>query len=231
MEPEVREVATAFAAERYPAADLVVVAGSAARRRRPRSDVDLLVVGPRTMFDGDADEAAFTERWRGTLLEVFASTEESFRRHQAAGVERLRPVSGSMLLEGVAVLDRGRSDALVEWTRSLLAPGPRIDPVELDARRYGVTNALDDLLDAEGVAERAVLAAALFVRVAEFALLADGRWLASGRRLLARLHDLDPRLADGLGTALATQDVARLERLTLQVLQPYGGRLLEGYVR
>ncbi|MFD1721522.1 hypothetical protein [Amnibacterium endophyticum] len=230
METTVADAALAFAAERYAAADLVAVGGSAARERRPRSDIDLLVVGPAAMFPGDAEEAAYTERWRGELFEVFASTDGGFRRHQLAGAERLRPVSGFLLVEGEVVVDR-TDGSLLAWTRGLLAAGPRVERAELDARRYAVTNTLDDLLDAADAVEEAVLAGLLFQRLAELVLLANGQWLASGRWLLRRLERLDAPFAAALGSALAARDRAALERLTLQSLAPLGGRLLEGYSR
>lgn len=160
----------------------------------------------------------------------FASTSAAFRRHQLAGVARLRPVSGFLLIEGEAVVDRG-DDGLRAWTRDLLDAGPDVPASELDARRYSVTNTLDDLLDAVDDAEAAVLAGLLLTRLAELVLLANRRWLASGRWLLRRLADVDPVLAEGLGSALVRQDRAALERLALSALEPLGGRLLEGYAR
>lgn len=231
MDERVREAALAYAAEHYPLADLIAVGGSAARRRRPRSDIDLLVVGPATMFAHGADEAAHTDLWRGELFEVLASTVDAFRRHQAAGVARFRPVSGFLLVDGVVVLDRGIGADLLAETRALLDAGPTVPEGALAQRRYGVTNALDDLLDATDPAESAVLAGFLFERLAELLLLANGRWIASGRHLLGRLRQLDPDLAARLGTALAARDVAALERLTLEALEPLGGRLLAGHVR
>lgn len=226
-----REAALAYAAERYPLAELVVVAGSAAGVRRPRSDIDLLVIGPAAMFPGEVIEAAHTDVRDGELFEVFASTPEAFRAHQVAGVQRFRPVSGQLLADGVAVLDLGVHDDLVAWNRALLDEGPHPSAAELAQRRYAVTNTLDDLLDAEDPAEVAVLAAFLFERLAELLLLANGRWIGSGRWLLRRLREWEPSFATALGTALAARDVPSLERLTLDALAPLGGRLLEGYVR
>ena len=231
MDAEVGALAAAYMADHYPLADLVVVGGSAAHTRRPRSDIDLLVIGPAEMFTGGADEAAHTDRWRGELFEVFAATPAAFRRHQAAGVARYRPVSGFLLTDGVVVSDRGVSDTLIANTRTLLAAGPAPTRAELDQRRYAVTNTLDDLMDAADSAEVAVLAGLLFQRLAEFLLLAGGRWIASGRWLLIRLRELDAAFADSLGAALVAHDRSALEALTLQALEPYGGRLMDGHIR
>jgi predicted nucleotidyltransferase len=212
VDDAVREVAVAYAAERFPLAELVVVAGSSADVRRPRSDIDLLVIGPAAMFPGSAIEDARTERFRGELFEVFASTPEAFREHQVAGVRRFRPVSGQLLADGVVVLDRHRHDDLVAWNRALLDAGPAPSAVELAERRYSVTNTLDDLLDADDPIEAAVLAWTLFERLAELLLLANGRWLGSGRWLLRRLRQWDRSFADELGRALAERDVEARER-------------------
>lgn len=230
VNPDVGALAVEYAAEHYPLADLIVVGGSAARTRRPGSDIDLLVVGPAAMFAVGADEAAYTHRWSGELFEVFAATPAAFRRHQAAGVARYRPVSGFLLTDGVVVVDRGVSDTLIAETRTMLAAGPAPTPAELAQRRYAVTTTLDDLLDAADSAEVAVLAGLLFQRLAEFLLLASGQWMASGRWLLIRLRELDAEFADALGAALVARDRTALEALTLQALTPYGGRLMDGHV-
>lgn len=231
MEDVVRRAALAYAADKFPLAELVVVAGSSAGVRRPLSDIDLLVLGPSAMFPGDAIEAAWTERSGGDLFEVFASTPEAFRRHQVDGVRRFRPVSGQMLADGLAVLDLHRHDDLVAWNRALLDAGPRPSAADLDQRRYAVTSTLDDLRDTEDPLETAVLAWTLFEQLAEFLLLADGRWLGAGRWLLRRLREWNAVIADELGRAVVAQDVVALHRLTLMALAPHGGRLMEGFRR
>lgn len=231
MDDSVRDAALGYVRERYPPAELVVVAGSSAGARLPRSDIDLLVIGPPAMFPGGGTEAAHTDLVRGELFEVFASTPETFRAHALAGIARFRPVSSQMLVDGVVVLDRGLHDALVAWTRALVADGPHPTDAELAQRRYSVTCTLDDLLDSRDPIERAVLSGTLFERLGELLLLADGRWIGSGRWLLRRLQQWDPAFTAELGAALAGRDVPALERLTLEGLAPHGGRLLEGHVR
>jgi hypothetical protein len=231
MDESVRAAALRYAAQHYPSADLVVVAGSSAQVRRPRSDIDLLVIGPRAMFREGLSEAAHTELFESELFEVFASTPDAFREHAYAGVARFRPVSSQMLLDGVVVLSTGRADDLLDWTRTLLSVGPRPSEADLAQRRYSVTSTLDDLLDAEDPLERVVLASTLFERLAEFLLLADGRWIGSGRWLLRRLMQWNEGYARELGSALVAGDVSALERLTIAGLAPHGGRLMAGHVR
>lgn len=229
MDDSVRCVATFYAQKFYPLAELIVVGGSSAGVRRPRSDIDLLVIGPAEMFREDAREAAHTDRFHGELFEVFACTPDVFHAHALAGVGRFRPVSAQMLVDGATVLDTGQHNELVSVVRSLIAAGPKPSPAELAQRRYSVTTTLDDLLDAVESTERAVLAATLFQRLGEFLLLANGRWIGSGRWLLRRLLQWDETFTQQLGSAFATTDVVTLERLTLEALEPYGGRLMEGH--
>lgn len=227
----VRAAAVRFIDRRYPAAELVVVGGSAAGVRRPRSDIDLLVIGPGSMFAGGHVSAAHTDLADGELIETFAATPEEYRRRVLLAAARYRPVTGHMLIEGEVVRDVGALDGLVAEVRSLLEAGPSPTDAELTQRRYDVSAALDDLLDAVGPAETAVLAAWLFQRLGEFVLLSRGRWIGSGRWLLRRLEQLDAPLALALGAALAERDVAALERLTLGALEPFGGPLQAGHVR
>ena len=231
MDESVRNAALAYTQDHYPLAELVIVAGSAAGVRRPRSDIDLLVIGPPEMFPGESTEAAHTDLVRGELFEVFASTSATFRDHAQAGFVRFRPVSSQMLVDGVTVLDQGRHGELTEWTRSRVAAGPNPSAAELAQRRYSVTSTLDDLLDAEDLLECAVLSGTLFERLGEFLLIANGRWIGSGRWLLRRLMQWDRSFTEDLGAALAAGDVSALERLTLAALEPHGGRLMEGHVR
>lgn len=231
MDEAVRTAALRYAEAHYPGAELVVVAGSAAGERRPRSDIDLLVIGPASMFPGDDVSASHTDLWEGELFEVFAATPGEYRRRVLAAAARFRPVTGHMLVEGVVVLDRGRHDALVAETTALVEAGPLPSTAELDQRRYGVSSTLDDLLDARDPVEIAVLAGFLFQRLGEFTLLARGRWIGSGRWLLRRLEQHDPSFASALGAALAERDVAALHRLTTDALAPFGGRLQEGHRR
>ena len=208
-----------------------MVGGSAAGTRRPRSDIDLLVIGPASMFDGGRVSAAHTDLFDGELMEVFAATPDEYRRRVRAAAERFRPVAGHMLLDGVVIVDAGTAQGLIEEIAALLAVGPQPTAAELTQRRYDVTATLDDLLDAEDPAETAVLAGRLFDRLGELVLLVDHRWIGAGRWLLRRLEEQDPAFAAALGSALAERDVPALERLALQALQPLGGRLQAGHVR
>jgi predicted nucleotidyltransferase len=138
------DAAAAIADERYPNADLVILAGSVSiGRATPTSDLDLVVVSVKD------DEAPFRESFTalGWPAEGFIHTPESVRgfiRMELAERERsmARMVSSGLVIRNSAELaDRLRAEA-----QAVIDAGPpAVDDEELALRRYGVTDGLDDV--------------------------------------------------------------------------------------
>ncbi|WP_345752428.1 nucleotidyltransferase domain-containing protein [Microbacterium rhizophilus] len=225
-------IARRFLQARFAAADTALLAGSTARgERTASSDIDLLVIGPAAMFDAGEDSRAATYAFEGEVFEVFAYTPEAFARWAERDLAAHRPLLLNMLIEGRPVRSGSLLEPLRARWRAVRDAGPRVDPHELDLRRYIVTDVLDDLRDAADPLERHVLAALLFDRLGQLLLLRHGRWIATGKHLPRGLRAWDPdrtaRLADPLlagdHTAFAVAAAAELELL--------GGRLQADFVR
>ena len=231
-DPQVRRLVDDLVATRFADARGVVLAGSTATgASTPTSDVDVLVLGPGTMFDEGRTSLAATVEESGRLVELFAYTPEAYRAWAGREVADHRPVILAMLRDGVVLRSDDDVADLRAWAADVLAAGPTVDPHALDLRRYRVSGTLDDLADAHDPVERAVLLADAFHGLAELLLLAHGRWLGHGKWLVRRLREWDAEAADALGGAVVAGDVAAFITGADALLAPLGGRLQAGMVR
>lgn len=225
-------LAERFVEDRYPGADLAVVAGSTSRgSRTATSDIDLLLIGDRLFVDESRISEASTQRFEGEVFEVFAYSPVGFDEWADRGIAQHRPVTLHMLVEGIVIRDDGRAAALREKWRRVLDRGPSMSAKESAFRRYVITDVLDDLADAEDPLERHVEASVLFERIAELMLLDAGRWIGSGKWLPRRLRDLDRERADRLSEPLVAGDHALFAARVADELDRAGGRVQEGFER
>ncbi|WP_156760933.1 nucleotidyltransferase domain-containing protein [Microbacterium karelineae] len=220
-----------FVAERFPRAQIAIVAGSTARgTRTATSDIDLLLIGA-DMFDAETNSLAATYAHAGEVFEVFAYTPEAFGEWAASGVARFRPTIVDMLVNGSAVHDDGSLAAVRDRWRQVLDAGADPSPAQLAMRRYVVTDVLDDLADATDPLEAHVLMHTLFREVSELALLANRRWIGAGKHLPRRLRDWDPARASALADPYLSGDRAAFLAAAARELEAAGGRLQAGHVR
>jgi hypothetical protein len=232
MENRLFSLATDFSSDRFPDAHHVIVAGSTSTgQRTPSSDIDLLVIGPPSMFDGAATSLAQTTQYGGEIFEVFAYTAEAFDSWASKGIDESRPTIVHMLLDGIAIKHGSELTDLRGSYQERISAGPRISDHELDLRRYRLTDLADDLISLTDALEVAVVKAALFDELASFLLLANNQWLGSGKWLARRLRQWDGRIAHELTDALLSDDSALLLAKTSELLEPHGGRLQAEFVR
>jgi hypothetical protein len=225
-------LARRFVQERFPQADTAVLAGSTARgERTATSDIDLLVIGPDTLFDDARDSLAATYAFEGEVFEVFAYTPESFERWARRGLTSHRPVLLTMLLDGRPVREGSLLGPLRERWRPVRDAGPETDAHDLDVRRYIVTDLMDDLRDAVDPLERQVLAALLFEQLGQLLLLHHGQWLGTGKQLPRRMRAWDAARTERLAQPLLRGDHAAFLAAAEVELGILGGRLQAGFVR
>lgn len=230
MRPDAVEAAKRFVADVFPACQVALLGGSVVRgEATERSDLDIFILD-------DALVSNYRENfvYAGWMIEAFVHTRASYRHFFAENCERARPSLPRICAEGVILRDDGTAALIQREAEELLARGPvPWSPQDIDRARYGITDALDDLIGATDPAEGLFAANLLAERVHEFVLRANGRWVGSGKWVARALRQYDPRLCDRLVNALHAfyreGDKALLARLVDEVLKPYGGTLFEGY--
>ncbi len=236
--PDPVTAATAFVGERFADARAAFLGGGVlGPLRTPTSDLDVVVVlDPATDVPG-RPRAPYRETFEheGWITEAFVHDEASLREWWQRDVARRVPSLVRMVAEGVVVLDRdGTAEGLRREAEALLAGGPpHADPDEVAARRYALTNLLDDMAGCEDEAELVFIAGAVLQGVGELALLVAGEWLGSGKGLPRRLGEHDPdlleRLVNGHRHVVVYGDTAVLHKTAVDVLVRAGGALLVGY--
>jgi hypothetical protein len=223
MEPV--EVARSVVAERFSGALAAFLGGgvlSAHRTATSDLDVVVLLAGPPAPFRESL-------RWRGWPIELFVHDPESIGTFFARDTARRKPNLARMCTSGVVLADAGgMAGQIIAQAEAVLAAGPApLTSAELERRRYGLTDLLDDLAGSEDPGETAVISWQVFTEAAELALLLAGSWLGGGKWLLRELRAADRDLADALVAALP--DRLRLAVLADRVLARAGGRLWDGY--
>jgi hypothetical protein len=140
-----------------------------------------------------------------------------------------------MCAEGIVLRDRdGLADGIRTQALGILERGP--DPLTLDeivARRYAVTDMLDDFLGSDSPVETVFIATEMAAAATDLILSYHQQWIGRGKWVLRALQRFDPKLADQLGHALTSyqrsHDKEHLVRFVDRALDLVGGRLFEGY--
>lgn len=194
------------------------------------SDLDVVVV------QESVEPFRETLRYEGMLTELFVHTEASLAHWYAHDAAEYRCTLAHMIATGVPLMNEREVQqtqvALQEAARQHVADGPRDRSVEeLDAMRYHLSAAIDDLRGCTSPAESAFIATHLIDLAAGLELAATGSWTGAGKWLYRWLAAANPQLAAELASSLARayDDVQPLVTAADRVLERAGGRLQEGY--
>jgi hypothetical protein len=225
------DVALDILKEKFPGALLAFVAGSFNRGEATLfSDIDLVVIF------GKLDNA-----WRESFLfqdwpvEAFVHDPEtlSYFFHEVDAKSGV-PSLAAMVLEGPSVpFAHPMASELRAMAQNVLSSqATKWDTCTLEAKRYGITDLVDDLRDPHTTLEAAATIGLLHEQLGDFYFRARGFWSASKKHIPRRLARIDPSLATRWEEAFL--DAWRAERnklllLTEEILSPYGGFLFSGY--
>ncbi|KXV23059.1 nucleotidyltransferase domain-containing protein [Gluconobacter japonicus] len=218
---------------RYETASFAYVAGSIMRGEGTYlSDVDLVVIY-------DHLEAAYRESFvvRDMPIEAFVHDRETLAWFVKDDVSRGRPSILNMIAEGQIIgREYDRAVALRREISDLLAKGPPpLSSSGLNALRYELTDAVDDLRGNRTLQEVIAIGASLHPRLVELALRGRGRWNGTGKWAPRLLREIDVKLADRFDRAFQTLftkgDVHPVIELVEAELAPHGGTLFDGDCR
>ncbi|WP_137864517.1 MULTISPECIES: nucleotidyltransferase domain-containing protein [unclassified Sphingomonas] len=230
---EVLAAARAIVASRYPDAAFALVAGSLMRGEgTAHSDLDLIVLYDR--IESSRRESFVTG---GVPVEAFVHDDETLAWAIDVAATRGRPSLLAMIAEATAIgRAPHRAGRLREVVAGLLAKGPPpMAPAQLDALRYAITDAVQDLRGARDEAERVGIGVLLYPLLAELALRGRGRWNATGKwvpRALAGIDDGLARRFDHAFRALFASNAAdAVVTLAERELAPHGGMRFDGDVQ
>ncbi|MGW6059573.1 nucleotidyltransferase domain-containing protein [Streptomyces sp. NPDC055189] len=229
---EPTRVARELVEEWYPDAVAAILGGSSVTARRtPHSDLDVVV-----LLAGEREPSRTSLRFGAWPVELFVHTEASWWWFVRKEIPRRRSSMLSMCAEGVVILDRdGTGARLRDEARRLTAAGPPVvTPDELEDRRYGLTDLLDDLAGCAHAGERLFIVTEIARRTCELILLRTGTWLGGGKWLARRVDEVRPGFSAELECMVREAlegRPARLVALVDEVLAPSGGRLWDGYRR
>lgn len=217
--------ARALVTDRFPAARAAFLGGGAlSDRRTPTSDLDIVVV-----LDGPPAPYRESLRWRGWPTELFVHRVSLIGAWFAKDVASRRPTLMRMCTDGEILIDvDGAARTVRDQAQAVLDAGPpAVEQSEIDRRKYGLTDLLDDLAGSADPGETMLIRWNVLVETAELALVLAGAWLGTGKWLLRELRAADPTLT---GQLLAAHDQPTdLANVADLVLTRAGGRLWAGY--
>ena len=227
------ETARALVRERFPGAEQAWLGGSATTEQATRtSDLDVTVL----LADAEVRRESLT--YDGWPVELFVHTAASVEHFVAEDLQRRRPTMARLVARGVPLLGDGGA-ACRRYCQEVLEAGPPpVAAADLELRRYGLSDLLDDLAGAAHDEEATAIAVEVWRQTGELALVADGAWLGTGKWLVRELRALDERRGSHLTTALdlglhraVAGERGSLTAVAEEVLAPLGGRLWAGFRR
>ncbi|KQL50858.1 nucleotidyltransferase [Heyndrickxia shackletonii] len=224
------EAAALFVDQFFSNCDGAVLAGSVVRgEETDTSDLDIVV------FDKNINSSyreSFIEF--GWPIEVFVHNLSSYKHFFDLDYKNAKPSMQRMIAEGLVVKDEGILDAIKEEAKAILEEGPeRWTDETIRSKRYFITDVLDDFIGCQNRAEGLFIANTLANLLHEFVLRTNGRWIGTSKWIIRALKKYDEKFAADFVNAFDAfyqdSDKSRVIDLTDKVLEPYGGRLFEGF--
>jgi hypothetical protein len=187
---------------------------------------------------GDGGETCReTIRFEGRVVELFVHTRAGLAELFAADVAARRAVLQNMYATGLVLVDTngeaGRARALAE--ADLREGPPALEPQRAETKRYGLTDALDDLAETGDRIERLAVAGYVLNTAADLLCDYQHAWTGGGKWLPRRLLEADAErgaaLLEGHLYLCESGDAVLMIDAASQILDLVGGPLREGYRR
>lgn len=224
------QAARDFLDEQFPLATTAFLGGSvAAGTYTANSDLDIVVIV--SNLPGAYRE---TLEHRGWPVELFCHTIESLWDFVSRDMKERRPPLLHMCAEGFLMLDSdGTGERIRAEARALLEAGPPpATLIELEDRRYAVTDMLEDLISARDEDEMLFVAVRLVTGAGELALVLQNRWLGHGKWLMRRLREAHAdEVVDSYRALVRGEGAEWFIQVVEHILKMAGGRLEAGYRR
>ncbi|EGA90974.1 hypothetical protein GPDM_02490 [Planococcus donghaensis MPA1U2] len=224
------KAAELFINKHFPQCQGALLAGSVVRgESTDTSDLDLVVFDQK--LSSSYRESFLAYGWQ---IEVFVHNQSTYKSYFLSDYERARPSMPQMVVEGMVLKDNGMITAIKQEARKLLETGPKEWSTEtIVQKRYFLTDSLDDFIGCNDRAEGIFIAATLAELVSEFILRVNKRWIGNSKWIVRSLKAYDVEFAHDYVIAFdeyyKTSEKLKVVQLVDRVLEPYGGRLFEGF--
>src|SRR5215218_3832381 len=217
--------------ERYAGARVLFLAGSVMRGEATQtSDLDIVVVFEEL---ADAYREAFT--FEGWPVEAFVNDVDSLRYFYGRERKRGLPSLMRMVIEGSEVPEASEFSAgLKREASEAYEAGPfPFDDVELQLRRYRLTDWIDDIRFPRSGEELVASGAWLYQDAADFFFRSKGLWSAHSKTVPRRMREVDAGFASKFLAAFESlfteKRSAAAVALVEEMLVPFGGTLFDGF--
>lgn len=170
----------------------------------------------------------------GWAIEVFAHNLTSYKYFIEMDCKAAKPSMPRMISEGIILRDEGILESIKKEAKDILEKGPEIWSEEIvSTKRYFITDALDDFLGSNNRAEEIFITNTLADLVHEFVLRTNRQWVGSSKWIIRALNQHDEKFTEEFVEAFnvfyKTGEKNKVVQLVDKVLDPYGGRLFEGF--
>ncbi len=167
-------------------------------------------------------------------IEVFLHNFSSYKQVFKSDYERARPSMQRMISEGIILRGEEVIDPIKKEAKEMLEEGPEVWSNEtIRLKRYFITDTLDDFIGSSNRPEEIFIANTLAELVSEFVLRTNRMWIGSSKWVVRALKQYDPTFTEQFIEAFDSfykhEDKNMVIKLVDEVLQPFGGRLFDGF--
>ncbi len=207
-----------------------ILAGSVVRGEATEtSDLDLIVFDQG--ISSSYRESLVDFEWP---IELFVHNLTSYKEYFQKDCERARPSLPRMVAEGMILRGEEIIGPIKQEAREILDKGPAKWPAEtIQVKRYFLTDALDDFRGSSDRAEELFIANTLAELASEFVLRTNRQWIGASKWVVRALKQYNEPYAnqfvDAFNHFYQTGEKKEVIQLVEEILQPFGGRLFDGF--
>ncbi|WP_102275391.1 nucleotidyltransferase domain-containing protein [Cytobacillus massiliigabonensis] len=224
------EAAQQFINKHFPNCQGAFLAGSVVRGQSTEtSDLDIIIFEDKIRSSYRESLIDF-----GWAIEVFVHTLTSNKLFFESDRKRARPSLPRMVSEGIVLKDDGIIGSIKKEAQDLLKNGPEKWSLDtIITKRYFITDALDDFIGCSNRAEELFIANTLAELASEFVLRTNDQWIGASKWIVRSLihynEEFTREFVEAFDVFYKIGDKRKVIQLVDSILQPYGGRLFDGF--
>lgn len=224
------EAAKHFVDNYFPNCQGALLAGSVVRgEATDTSDLDIVIFDDTILSSYRQSLIDFD--W---AIEVFVHNITSYKHFFDNDYKRARPSLPRMVSEGVIIKDNGIIEKIKNEANDILRAGPEKWSLEIiEMKRYFISDVLEDFIGSTNRPEDLIIANMLMDLLQEFVLRSNGSWVGSSKWVIRELQTFNPDFTNCFIHAFddfyRNGDKLKIIKIADEILEPFGGRLFEGF--